>query len=207
MYAAVSHRPPFWLALPAADPRFSEAVRAAVSAEEELVEFTTSEDGGLPASVLAAYPPGSIMIDIGADIGLFALQLAALTWYRQLRENLRTYVVCSSEVNATTLAGTRCTAAEGRFTVVAFEPRPDRALLLHHSAARNCFTNLVRRIHVRELVVTRSLRRLCPTLRWLPEMAPPISDGPRRIPTPLRSTRASLRTCGTLKPRTSRPTP
>lgn len=75
----ISHQPPFWLALPVADARFAEVVQAAQS--QAVVNIAVDSQAPLPASLLAASPPGSIMVDVGADVGLLALQLAALTWY------------------------------------------------------------------------------------------------------------------------------
>ena len=81
-FAVLSHEPPFWLALPARDARFAEVVQAAQS--QAIVDIAVDSQTPLPASLPTGSPPGSIMVDIGADIGLLALQLAALTWYAQL---------------------------------------------------------------------------------------------------------------------------
>ena len=141
--AMLQFEPPLWIALPAQDKRFAEAV--SVAQEGAVLDLAVESETVFSPSLLATFPPGSVFIDVGADIGLFALQLAAFTWYSIAGHPILALIACHSPVtNVTALNGKPCQPGEGRFTVVAFEPWPERAQHMRSAAARNCFTNLVR---------------------------------------------------------------
>lgn len=78
VFAPIKFNPPFWLALPREDPRFTDAVNLAEEGAQ--LDLIVDSSRALHIELIASFPPGSIMIDVGADVGLLALQLAALTW-------------------------------------------------------------------------------------------------------------------------------
>lgn len=142
--AMLQFEPPLWVALPAQDKRFAEA--ASVAREGVVLDLAVESESVFSPSLLASFPPGSVFIDVGADIGLFALQLAAFTWYRIAFYCCLALISCHSPAtDVTSLNGKPCQPGEGRFTVVAFEPRQESAQHMRSAAARNCFTNMVLR--------------------------------------------------------------